>query len=84
MSALNTPPTPNPARQAEEVTPSDSADLAKATRAIYVGVTGNVKLTTIEGDTVTFVGCVAGSILPIQAARIWATGTTATNLVALR
>jgi hypothetical protein len=32
---------------------------------------------------VTFVGVAAGSILPVMARRVYVTGTTATNIVAL-
>ena len=66
------------------VTPSDSTDLTYSTcRAIYVGGDGNISLVDGAGTTVTFTGVTAGSILPVQTARINATGTTATSLVAL-
>lgn len=51
--------------------------------SIYVGVAGDV-VAINEGDTaVTFKNALAGSILPIKAKRVNATGTTATNLVGL-
>lgn len=50
---------------------------------LYVGVTGDVKLITAAGDTVTLVGVLAGSFIPIQVTRIFRTGTTATNIIAL-
>ncbi len=66
------------------VTPNDSTDLTYSTcRAIYVGGDGNIALVDGAGATVTFTGVTAGSILPVQTARINATGTTATSLVAL-
>jgi len=65
------------------VTPSDSTDLALAARAIYVGGDGSITLDTLAGTTLTFVDCKAGIVLPIAARRVRATGTTATNLVAL-
>ncbi len=70
------------AQYAASVTPSDSADLTYRTRAIYVGGDGSV-VASIGGTNVTFVGVVAGTVLPIQADRILSTGTTATNIVAL-
>ena len=73
----------SPAGNAYAVTPADGTDQSFATRAIYVGGAGDIKVTTTGGNTVTFVGCLAGSILPVRAARIWATGTTATNLVGM-
>jgi len=71
-----------PARGAVSVTPSDSTDLS-GTRSIYVGVAGNVSV-HMKGSTtsVTFVAVSAG-ILPIQVDKILATGTTATDMVAL-
>lgn len=50
---------------------------------IYVGVTGAVKVMTSEGDTVTFTGVPAGNVIPVQVIRVYATGTTATSLVAI-
>jgi hypothetical protein len=72
-----------PAMNGFTVTPNDSADLVKACRGIYLGAAGNVKLTTYNGDILTFVGLVAGIVHPITAVRIWASGTTATSIIAL-
>jgi len=66
------------------VTPSDSTDLTYSTcRAIYVGGDGNISLVDGNGATIVFSGVTAGSILPVQTARINATGTTATSIIAL-
>ena len=66
------------------VTPNDSTDLALGTcRALYIGTGGDVSIVDLGGETVVFVGALAGSVLPIQTARVNATGTTATNIVAL-
>lgn len=65
------------------VTPSDSADLTYITRGVYVGGAGAVALITPAGTTITFAAVPVGTILPVKAARIKSTGTTATNLVAL-
>jgi hypothetical protein len=50
---------------------------------IYVGVTGAVNVMTSEGDTATFTGVPAGTVIPVQVIRIFSTGTTATSLVAI-
>lgn len=71
------------AQNAYAVTPSDSTDLAAPARALYVGGSGNVKINDSGNGAVTFVGVAAGSILPVMARRVYATGTTATNIVAL-
>ena len=73
----------SPAGSAFAITPSDSEDLSVYTRGIYVGGAGNVKLTTVGGDTITLNGCLAGTVLPIRAKRVFSTGTTATNLLAM-
>lgn len=72
-----------PARDAAAVTPSDSAQISPVARALYVGGSGDIKLVTEEGTTVTFQDIVAGSILPVKATKVFATDTTATNIVAL-
>lgn len=71
------------ARRATAVTTSDTVVYEQPTRAIYVGGPGNLKVDMVSGGTVTFVGLSAGTVLPIQAERIYATLTTATNLIAL-
>lgn len=72
----------DPPANAFAITPNDSTDLDRATRAICVGASGNVQLTTVSGDTVT-INVAAGMPFPIRAARIWATNTTATGIVGL-
>ena len=73
----------SPAERAFAITSNDSTDLTVYPRAIYVGGAGNVKVTTLGGDTVTLNGAVAGSILPVRVVRVFSTGTTATNLIGL-
>ena len=73
----------SPAERAFAITGNDSTDLTVFPRAIYVGGAGNVKVTTLGGDTVTLNGAVAGSILPVRVVRVFSTGTTATNLIGL-
>lgn len=80
------------ALNAQSVTPNDTTDLSlsggdfsnTASGALpYVGTAGNIKVTMIGGQTVTFVNIPDGTFMPIQVTRIWATGTTATNILAL-
>jgi len=73
----------SPARNAMAITPNDGTDLASVTRGIYVGVSGDIALVTAGGQTVTFKTAAQGSTIPIQAARVLSTGTTATNLIGL-
>ena len=50
---------------------------------LYIGGAGNVSVVTIGGDIVTFLSVPVGTILPIQIVQLRATGTTATNVLAL-
>lgn len=72
-----------PAFNAAAVTPHDDNDLATVARALYVGGEGDVAVITKGGNAVTFVGVLAGSILPVSVSRVKDTGTDATNIVAL-
>ena len=72
-----------PSASAAAITPSDTIALpGGTTRGVYVGGAGNV-VALIGGAAVTFTAVPAGSILPVAATRVNATGTTATALVAL-
>ena len=68
-----------------DITPSDSTDVSPGVcSAIYVGVGGDVAIYSLGSSTpVIFKNAVAGQILPLRARRVLATGTTATNLIAL-
>jgi len=75
----------DPALSAAAVTPNDSADLPNFARMLYVGVGGStkdIKLTTLNGDTVTLKNVPTG-ILMVQARRVWSAGTTASEIIAL-
>ncbi|OYW74643.1 MAG: hypothetical protein B7Z37_16875 [Verrucomicrobia bacterium 12-59-8] len=66
------------------VTPSDTyAIKGGPARALYVGGTGAVAALNENGVAVTFEAVPAGAVLPIATARVNATGTTATNIIAL-
>lgn len=84
-------PLSTPATKAWQVTPSDSADLAFVSRAVWVGAAGNIAVTLADdtdGVAVTFAGVAAGTLLPLRVKRLWAAGTTvatpATNIVLVR
>jgi len=65
------------------ITPSDTVDLPNAaTKGIWVGGTGAIKVDMLDSGTVTF-NAVPVGLLRIQVKRVWSTGTTATNLLAL-
>lgn len=72
-----------PASRGYAITANDGTDLAAETRAIYVGGAGTLALVLASGDAVTFTGLTAGTLLPVRAIRVKATGTSATQLVGL-
>lgn len=72
-----------PATHAVAVTPHDTNLLAnEALKGLYVGVSGDVKVTTVDGEDIVFKAAPVG-VLNVQAKRVFSTGTTATNIVAL-
>lgn len=80
-----------PVESALAVTPADGANLAppngdanKATRALLIGGAGNLKVDMADGTTVTMAipATATGVLLPIAVKRVYATGTTATGIVA--
>jgi hypothetical protein len=74
----------SPARNAFTVLPSDADDLTSATKALYVGSGGNLKVRLIDAEAdVTFVNVPSGSVLAIRIAAVRANGTTAADLVGL-
>ena len=75
--------TGDPATNGVLITPSDSTDLVTVSRAVYVGTTGNMKVTMQDSGTVLFTGIPAGTTLPIRVSRIWSTTTTASTIIAL-
>lgn len=82
--ANHVPSTDGPATKCAEVAPNDSTDLADSARALYVAGAGDIELIPVgQSAAVTFTGVPAGSILPVRVARVLATGTTATGIVAL-
>jgi hypothetical protein len=49
---------------------------------LYVGSAGDVKVRTTSGSEVTYVGVTTGSWMPVQVIKVFATGTTATSIIA--
>lgn len=72
----------SPATRLATVIPDDDRDLDFVSRAVSVGGEGFVHLTALSGETGR-IFVVPGAPFPIRARRIWASGTTATDIVAL-
>ena len=65
------------------VTPADGSDLATVRAALFVGTGGNVKVDMAGTGTGTFNNVADGTFLPILVDRVYSTGTTASNIIAL-
>jgi len=83
-----------PASRAFIVTPSDTTDqlqtLGMGTNDLYsrafqvqCRAAGDISVITVGGDTLTFVGCTVGEILPVIVTRVRTTGTVSANIVGL-
>jgi hypothetical protein len=80
------------AYRAAVVTPSNVSNIPSVSNqdgsgnngcVIYIGGSGDLDVTTAGGDRVTFFGLLAGQFVPVQVIKVWATGTSATNIIAL-
>jgi hypothetical protein len=71
-----------PATQGYEVTPNDSVDLAPHARSLLIGTGGDLKITTKGGQDITF-PVLTGQYVLFQVSRVWATGTTATDIISM-
>jgi hypothetical protein len=76
--------------RAAAVTKSDTVDIPSVNGGtdnrgpvLYIGGAGNVRVLTEGGDDVIFYGVAAGQFLPVHVIRVFATDTSATNIVAL-
>ena len=72
-----------PAGAAATVVPHDTTPLVTPSRAIYVGVAGDLAVEMLSAEVVVLKNTVAGAVYPLRARRVMATGTTASSLVAL-
>ncbi len=70
----------SPANGAFAITPSDTVDLPRTTRGIYVGTAGDVAVVMRDGSSATFKNVPAGDVMAIAATRVTVTGTTAADL----
>ena len=50
---------------------------------LYVGGAGNLRVLTSSGSDITFTGVLAGSFIPVQVKRVFATSNTASSILAL-
>ena len=79
----SSPSLSGPASHAFAVSPSDSSLLSETTRGLYVGTSGDIACLTLSGASITFSAVQAGTLLPMRLTKVMATGTTASNIIAL-
>lgn len=73
-----------PAAECFDITASDAQDLPRATKAIYVGVGGDIVLRAVDSDQdVVLQGVSNGAVLPIRVRAVRSSGTSASALVGL-
>jgi len=73
-----------PAERCFAVTPHDTATLAQATKALFVGTGGDVTLRSVFGsEDVVFKNLADGSMIDVRVSAVRATGTTAADIVGL-
>jgi hypothetical protein len=73
-----------PCEHAAAVTPHDTTALTQTTRALWVGGAGDVAVKLTDDSTaVTLAGVAAGTLIPVRAALVMSTNTTASSIVAL-
>ena len=74
------------------VVPSDTSDIPSLSTSpeqrnngcvLYVGTTGDIRVLTAGGNDVKFAAIPGGTFMPVQVLRVYSTGTTATEIVAL-
>lgn len=74
----------NPARGLMAITPADGTELSVVPKALFVGTGGNLRLRCVEdGAPVVLKNVASGQILPLRACQVYATGTSAADIVAL-
>ena len=73
-----------PAELCFPITPSDTAALQTATKALFVGTGGTVTLRSVRGTAdVSFKNVPDGAVLDVRVSAVRATGTTAADIVGL-
>jgi hypothetical protein len=76
--------------RAAAVTPSNTVNIPSISGptdarpcVLYVGTGGTLKVLTEGGDEVTFTNIQDGSFFPVNVIKVFSTGTSATNIIAI-
>ncbi len=73
----------SPAGDAFDITPSDVTDLESITRGIYCGIDGDLHVIMKSGREVTFKNLAGGMAHGMRVSKVFATGTTVTDILGL-
>lgn len=73
----------SPARDAFAVNPHDTEPLPRLPKALLAGAAGTITLRAVDSPGDVTVSVAAGQLVPIRAAYVRASGTTANPIVAL-
>ena len=71
-----------PAADCLAISPSNTTVIDPSFRGLYVGVSGNISITTLAGNQVTLSNVPVG-IIPVCGTQVRATGATASGIVGL-
>lgn len=71
----------NPITGCYTVTPNDTTDLQEVPISLYIGGAGALKVTMLDDSVVVYPAITAGRH-NLRVKRVWATGTSATGIVA--
>lgn len=71
------------AKRLRAVTPHDTNELEFVAKALFVGTGGTISIIAQEDTAAVSLTVATGSIVPVRAKLVRATGTTATGIVAL-
>ena len=75
--------------KAKEVIPSDTDNIFYANAGdnqgsvLYIGIGGNLKVTTVSGDEIVFNNIQDGTFFPVQVLKVFEDNTTASKIIAL-
>lgn len=65
------------------ISPDDTQDLPRPTRALMVGAAGDVRVTLLSGDELVLPSLLPGAQYALRVSRVHASDTTATQIVGL-
>lgn len=71
------------ARRLAAVTPHDTNELTFVSKALFIGVGGNISIIAADDTDAVVISVLANTILPIRARIVKSAGTTASGIVAL-